>query len=268
VATPVTPCTPDQYCPSCKRKNGKLKKQAEEIEQLKSLVNRLVGLLGSSLSENTVGSVDAATQEDPRENHPELGSLVRTPSRSSSSTTTPLERKPAESSDETESPGQQNVGDVVPSTPPCKDAKTAPHSNTIGQELSPARSLDEERPVMVVPLSPTGTMLRLCHLKNLKDESGTPSPKTSSGTTRHIHVCVRGDWGYYSGPTLEQNKKLHGCVVRFDNGDLYLGEMLLYVPKTATFTDEHGLQFHGRGTLYRKGGPTIRGLFHKHEIKE
>jgi hypothetical protein len=259
VATPVTPCTPDSCCKGCKRKNLKLRKQAEEIEQLKCLVSRLVGLLGTSMSQDTAGTVNA-TKEDVRNIHPESstsGLVVEVPSE-------PQAAQPYTSCDESEAPRQRDDGGDEPSIPPSTDIRAPPSSNNIGLDLS-SHSLDERS--ATGNNSASGAMLRLCRLKQQKIDSEPSSPKSPAGK-RHIHVCVRGAWGYYSGPTLEQNKKLQGCVVRFDNGDLYLGDMILHVPTTTTFTDEHGLQFHGRGTLYRKGGPTIRGLFHRHELKD
>jgi hypothetical protein len=292
VATPVSPCIPVVHsagcsttsCASCRRKNGKLKKQAEEIEQLKSLVNHLVGLLGTSIQSKDTASVAEAAigagvdatpvvvKDETRTNQPE---------RKSTEIVGHALKEPPESivevrcvSDEEADRTYLRIGgdyNIAPSTPPSPLCKAHSYSSPMSHDRYSPRSL-QDAPSVMAPFSRSGTILRLCHLKNLKEESSSPSTALNKascgGGTRHIHVCVRGEWGYYSGPTLEQNKKLHGCVVRFDSGDLYLGEMLLLVPKTTTFTDEHGLQFHGRGTLYRKDGPTTRGLFHKHELQE
>ena len=292
VATPVSPYLPSVHsaggsttsCASCRRKDTKLKKQAAEIEQLKSLVNHLVGLLGSSIIQTKEDTVCAGADSTPvkwkdetRTKHPEtkctesVASTLKVRSEG-------IEEVPCVSDEEDADRsclargGDDSVVPSIPGTPLFKGVRSNSYPSPIRHDHEATRPL-QNGPGGMAPVSPTGTMLRLCHLKNLKEEESrspsTASSKSSSaGGTRHIHVCVRGEWGYYSGPTLEQNKKLHGCVVRFDNGDLYLGEMLLFVPKTATFTDEHGLQFHGRGTLYRKDGPTTRGLFHKHEMQE
>jgi hypothetical protein len=116
--------------------------------------------------------------------------------------------------------------------------------------------------------SSQSTMLRLSRLKHFKEESSPAKPSSTRNKKRHVYVSVAGNWGYYCGPALEQNVSLQGCVVRFDNGDLYLGDMMCYVPTTSFFSDEHGLRFHGRGALYRKDGTILRGLFHKHKLIE
>jgi hypothetical protein len=67
---------------------------------------------------------------------------------------------------------------------------------------------------------------------------------------RHVRIRVNGQWGYYSGPKIieETEQLLQGCVVRFTNGDLYLGSI------------QKG-QFHGQGSLYPIQGSIQRGNF-------
>jgi len=345
-------------CASCQRKAARLKDQAKEIEQLKTLVNQLVGLLGNTLVATSppATATDVVGDGTVLETAGMKKSKSREGSNSVSENMTPVDEEIHYVSDHESDDKHHDDSPMTlqaPRTPPTVPSlltsrslhspfvpsplKTSPRTTTTSTSItttsptkrssshSPIRNRppgllslvsreDHHRDTLVAPVSPNETtMLRLCHLKTLKEEaaskmmmmmttttsaptstltassnthtstgSSTTAADTTTATTtsknaaaapattgkRHIHVCVRGEWGYYSGPTLEQNKKLRGCVVRFDNGDLYLGEMLLYVPKTNVFTDEHGLQFHGRGTLYRKGGETTRGLFHKHEIQE
>lgn len=250
-------------CSSCMRKDAKIKKQADEIEQLKVLVNQLVGMLGTSISQD-IPAETATTAADvsgrrlaQKASSEEMSASPETPDITLS---VPDEKLGSSSFKlDAELPEEHNNDKEIVSTP-FKD-------NLVSETNCQPPSLEQLAPV--TPATPDTTMLRLCRLKQLKEESGLMANENShTNGKRHIHVSVRGEWGYYSGPRLEMNKTLHGCVIRFDNGNLYLGDMLLYVPKTNSFTDQHGLQFHGRGTLYRKGGPTTRGLFHKHEIKE
>jgi hypothetical protein len=68
---------------------------------------------------------------------------------------------------------------------------------------------------------------------------------------RHVRIQVNGQWGYYSGPKIsvdDDQQLLQGCVVRFTNGDLYLGSI------------RKG-QFHGPGSLYPRQGSIQRGSF-------
>jgi len=153
--------------------------------------------------------------------------------------------------------------------PQVDEETSASQSKPVASPLSSTT----EKPCLMSPevalRGPTNsTMLRLSRLKQLKEESSSTKPASPRAGKRHLYVSVAGSWGYYSGPVLEQNVPLQGCVIRFDNGDLYLGDMMCYVPTTSFFNDEHGLQFHGRGTLYRKDGKIIRGLFHKHQLIE
>jgi hypothetical protein len=73
---------------------------------------------------------------------------------------------------------------------------------------------------------------------------------------RHVSIQVNGQWGYYSGPKIiieEAEQLLRGCVVRFTNGDLYVGSI------------QKG-QFHGTGSFYPIQGSIQRGRFGNGEL--
>lgn len=245
VATPISAIRVEHCCDRCDGKNLQLQKQAQEIEQLKGLVTQLVTVLGKSLAENQ---------------KPQHHSI---PPEALASPTAPSEKSSA-SREKTQS--AYELSHQVTSTTEswCQPSPVPLNEKDDAQHHHISKPID-------MPAGTSRTMLRLCHLKQLKDESsptGKKHPHPHRSGKRHLHVCVAGNWGYYSGPPLEQNTCLHGCVVRFDNGDLYLGDMMCYIPSTSFFSDDHGLQFHGRGTLYRTDGTVTRGLFHKHHFKE
>jgi hypothetical protein len=240
VATPISATRVEVCCYNCDRKDTEIQKQAQEIEQLKGLVTQLVTVMWETLAQS----------EQPQHD----------------STPCDVPAAPAAQSEE--------LSSELLEKPPQADEPQAPTSK-LDPQLSSTEHWNEKDATsclteqLDMPAGTARTMLRLSRLKQLKQESSTTCKKRPHmNGKRHLHVSVAGDWGYFSGPPLEQNKCLHGCVIRFDNGDLYLGDMMCYVPSTSVFNDEHGLLFHGRGTLYRKDGTVTRGLFHKHQFKE
>lgn len=239
-ATKVVPC----FCDICDRKDIEIQKQAQEIDQLKGLVTQLVTVLAQQQKE----------QQQQQSKMP-VAKPQQTPK------IAPVEAKTRQAA--TVTPQEAAAPQAQPPTPLETATSTPPKED----ESTPSLSKQE---LPRGTTTPSSTVLRLCRLKQLKEESGVTAKAKPSHCRgkRHLYVSVAGNWGYYSGPALEQNQVLHGCVVRFDNGDLYLGDMILYVPTTLFFNDEHGLQFHGRGNLYRKDGSVTRGLFHKHQLME
>ena len=103
-----------------------------------------------------------------------------------------------------------------------------------------SQKLDSRRQEQAgAPLPPTEVVV--------KSETRTKRQCSGRGVVRHVRIQVDGEWGYFSGPSAallfhadeSSTEVVNGCVVRFDNGDLYLGGM----------KDE---KFHGLGTLYLK----------------
>lgn len=229
VATPISATRVMPCCDLCDRKDTELQKQAQEIEALKGLVTHLVTVLGQSLAANQQGPA----KEPQHQAGSQVPSVARPPA---------LHQDEASSS--TECPAVPSIS--------SEEGK----ASIMSPDVTPRGS------------SSNSTMLRLSRLRQLKEESNATKSRSPRMGKRHLYVSVNGHWGYYSGPVLEQNVPLQGCVIRFDNGDLYLGDMICYVPSTSFFSDEHGLRFHGRGTLYRKDGSIIRGFFHKHQLIE
>jgi hypothetical protein len=134
----------------------------------------------------------------------------------------------------------------------------------------------DQDPEIHTPL-PRSPMVRLCRLLEQKQrqillnkeerstspEEECPDPEAVSqkntnkaDRVRHVRMQVNGQWGYYSGPKIiatideeaDDQQLLQGCVVRFTNGDLYLGSI------------QKG-QFHGPGSLYPRQGSIQRGSF-------
>lgn len=235
------------YCDSCTNKNQVIKQQRVEIEQLKALVTQMVSVLGKSLEAQHENSNNIHKAE-------------------------PVSRTLKE--DATPAPlGQSD--NLVEELPPVPTL--LPTSSNDDEHLTspapPSQSKDEiglwnKDSSSTAPS--TRTMQRLCQLKHSKgtycDRSNRSCGKQNVSSVRHVPVTVAQNSGYYSGPSLvhpsgheNDGGKLRGCVVRFDNGDLYLGEMQNF---------DTGLKFHGRGTLYKKDGTVCRGLFHKNERVE
>ena len=243
LATPVSgscvePC--DIRFDRCERKDMEIQKQAQEIEQLKGLVTLLVNMLGDAVAQNH--KLEYAV---PRDNpSAPTAQLVKS---LASSEWTPLAE-------------DQQEATSTPDLRPLLASDGALHCEGDAQRPTEHRDM---------PARTSKTMLRLSRLKQLRQEESPANKKQPHRNgKRHLYVSVAGNWGYYSGPSLDQNKCLRGCVVRFDNGDLYLGDMMCYVPSTVFFSDDHGLLFHGRGALYHGDGTVTRGLFHKHKFKE
>eukprot|EP00934_Nitzschia_sp_Nitz4_P000961 Nitzschia sp. Nitz4//scaffold156_size52432//43165//44166//NITZ4_006831-RA/size52432-processed-gene-0.54-mRNA-1//-1//CDS//3329537427//961//frame0 len=122
--------------------------------------------------------------------------------------------------------------------------------------LSPAlvevpANVDPASEVVATSVTKTSALQLACQRKSAK---GTLS---KSSKVRHVPVTIGGQVGYYSGPSLESAGPWKGCVVRFDNGDLYLGEM-------GCFNQEYA--FHGWGTLTKKDGKVSRGRFSQHQL--
>ncbi len=237
VATPISATRVVPCCDLCGRKDAEIHKQAKEIESLKGLVTQLVAVLGQSVAQQNQQLVVKQQDQVPSQVIP-----TSQPQPPVTLTSRAVESHQQET---------QLTLSIPPASSPCSIGKPC---------------LAE--PECMSKRSSSSTMLRLSRLKQLKEESSTVQPRQPRKGKRHLYVSVAGNWGYYSGPVLEQNISLQGCVIRFDNGDLYLGDMMCYVPSTSFFSDEHGLLFHGRGTLYRKDGCIIRGLFHKHQLIE
>ena len=123
--------------------------------------------------------------------------------------------------------------------------------------LSPNRRSfdpDPEDPMNDETISSSSAMTQMSHSLRIKQSFRRGSLSKKPEKIRHLRIQVQGKWGYYSGPVPQKDVPLFGCVVRFDNGDLYLGNM------------QNGY-FHGPGTLYPKGGgPVQRGNYVSNEL--
>jgi len=137
----------------------------------------------------------------------------------------------------------------------------APHAGNLlkasEMALNPTRQtfeVDPSDPLKTKQVSSTSSMLQMSHSLQVKQAFKRGSPKHNQNAPpptkiRHLRIQVNGNWGYYSGPKpTSEDVQLVGCVVRFDNGDLYLGNM-------------ENSCFHGPGTYYPKGGKAFRGTF-------
>ncbi|KAL3940637.1 MAG: hypothetical protein SGBAC_004869 [Bacillariaceae sp.] len=125
--------------------------------------------------------------------------------------------------------------------------------------LSPTRrafEVDPEDPLKNDQVASTTAVLQMSHSLQVKQayKRGNCKDKMPE-KIRHLRIQVNGSWGYYSGPTPEADEQLIGCVVRFDNGDLYLGNM-------------ENSCFHGPGAYYPKGGKAFRGTFVWNQLSE
>lgn len=110
---------------------------------------------------------------------------------------------------------------------------------------------DPEDPLKsVATVSSSSAMIQMSHSLRIKQSFKRGSPSKKPKKIRHLRIQVNGKWGYYSGPVPEKDVPLVGCVLRFDNGDLYLGNM-------------ENSCLHGPGTLYPKAGSgqVLRGNF-------
>lgn len=249
IATPVSATRVVPCCDLCDRKDAEIQKQLREIEQLKGLVTQLVAVLGQSLTQKLPPT---ATESQQSPSPPQLS----------------VETQAIESNKGPEAQTPMPLQETSTNSTSTLPSRMELDVKSKGSSQSTAGIASIMEPVDKTKGSSQSTMLRLSRLKQLKGESSPATPRSSRNGKRHVYVSVGGHWGYYCGPALEQNVSLQGCVVRFDNGDLYLGDMICYVPSTSFFSDEHGLRFHGRGALYRKDGTIIRGLFHKHQLIE
>jgi len=138
----------------------------------------------------------------------------------------------------------------------------APHQGDLTKAaemaLNPSRQayeVDPSDPLKTHAVSSTSSMLQMSHSLQVKQafKRGSPSASSDVKKIRHLRIQVNGNWGYYSGPKPSEDTQLVGCVVRFDNGDLYLGNM-------------ENSCFHGPGTYYPKGGKAFRGTFEWNQL--
>ncbi|CAJ1952967.1 unnamed protein product [Cylindrotheca closterium] len=124
--------------------------------------------------------------------------------------------------------------------------------------LAPSRkafAVDPNDPLKTEQVSSTTAVLQMSHSLQVKQAFKRGAPAKIPEKIRHLRIQVNGNWGYYSGPKPEVDEQLVGCVVRFDNGDLYLGNM-------------ENSCFHGPGTYYPKGGRPFRGNFEWNQLSE
>eukprot|EP00980_Cylindrotheca_fusiformis_P002332 scaffold541_cov138-Cylindrotheca_fusiformis.AAC.15 len=104
-------------------------------------------------------------------------------------------------------------------------------------------------------ISSSPAMIQMSHSLRIKQSFTRGPPTKKPEKLRHLRIQVRGQWGYYSGPVPEKDVPLVGCVVRFDNGDLYVGNM-----KNSCLD--------GPGSYHPKdpGQPVLRGNFVDNEL--
>jgi len=138
----------------------------------------------------------------------------------------------------------------------------APHEGDLikasKMALSPNRKafeVDPNDPLKRDKVSASSAVLQMSHSLQVKQAYKRGHPTRIPEKIRHLRIQVNGSWGYYSGPKPEADEPLIGCVVRFDNGDLYLGNM-------------ENSCFHGPGTYYPKGGRPFRGTFEWNQLSE
>jgi len=123
--------------------------------------------------------------------------------------------------------------------------------------ISPSRQTfcdDPQDPLKTDKVASSSAMLQMSHSLRIKQYFKRGSSSKIPKKMRHLRIQVNGNWGYYSGPTPAKDLALVGCVVRFDDGDLYLGNM------------ENSF-FHGPGAYYPKGGRVLRGNFCRNKLK-
>jgi hypothetical protein len=108
---------------------------------------------------------------------------------------------------------------------------------------------DPEDPLKLSTVSSSSAMVRMSHSLRIKQSFTRGSPTKKPKKIRHLRIQVHGKWGYYCGPVPLKDVPLVGCVLRFDNGDMYLGNM-------------ENSCLHGPGSYYPKGGgQVVRGTF-------
>jgi hypothetical protein len=117
---------------------------------------------------------------------------------------------------------------------------------------------DSEDPLKFSTVSSSSAMVQMSHSLRIKQSFTRGSPTKKPKNIRHLRIQVNGKWGYYSGPVPQKDVPLVGCVLRFDNGDLYLGNM-------------ENSCLHGPGSYYPKGYPkggsqVLRGNFAWNEL--
>lgn len=151
--------------------------------------------------------------------------------------------------------GYQDDDSLEDLPPPAVLEERAPHQGDLiraaEMALSPSRQTfeaDPDDPLRTNRVSSTTAMLQMSHSLQVKQAFKRGAPTKMPKKIRHLRIQVNGNWGYYSGPKPEADLQLIGCVVRFDNGDLYLGNM-------------ENSCFHGPGTYHPKGGKSFRGTF-------
>jgi hypothetical protein len=100
-----------------------------------------------------------------------------------------------------------------------------------------------------------------------EETASTATKIPKNARERHVRMQLsNGQWGYYSGPSRKTTSRkeeedddgiLSGCVLRMDNGDLYLGSL------------RHGNELYGSGVLYpgnKRRLPIQRGTFEDNRL--
>mmetsp|Transcript_18480 Transcript_18480/g.38518 ORF Transcript_18480/g.38518 Transcript_18480/m.38518 type:complete len:587 (+) Transcript_18480:75-1835(+) len=211
VTAPETAVTEQQQCcPCCASKQRIIERQANELKHMNVLVKKLCGLLADTV----------LSKKNNSDGHNRL--VPPTPKQ--------------------EAITNYSHNETIYSASPkiCssneKDASTA---NT-------STSLDASSPTTS---SPSSSSLSPFPRRNISSLSITRVGAHCPRSKKH-RIQVNGNAATYSGPTIATESSDHyqraailqGCVVRFDNGELYVGSL--------SRNDTGSLTFHPPGTLY------------------
>ena len=213
-------------CSSCATKDRQLKKQAQEIIQMKDLIQNLLGVMSNNAITPDATTTISSTSKSPKDdndciNIENLQQKHQTQEEEDEDKNSDDQRSTEESSEKIP---QHDLNDY-------KASQSSSSSFNTG--ITTSRCTEPER-------APTPKMELYEKIRQRKTYRPPQESRTEASScggreednnkskVRHVRMCIDKRWGYYSGPVWKPDTSLKGCVIRFDNGDIYLGGLYNY----------------------------------------